>query len=235
MPYPGPLAQNSGDPVNGIQGFEQLGYRHRFLSFTNAEHYTLFLLDNYPMATPFLADTQVDRNPYHVSYSVLPVEDTPQFDLVHDHAYWVSGLKVVEAGTADAPLKGSIDAFSHACGLGDPVSTAGASAGAVPLPYVETNRSWAAPPAIAVANQLSLTLRNLAAATLDLPRAGIDAAAALTLQLDSDSAGVLSLGGAIPAAASVRRDGQPVAGVTRSEGLLHIPYAAGSGVIVVQP
>ncbi|MES2885566.1 MAG: hypothetical protein V4709_12215 [Pseudomonadota bacterium] len=216
VPYPGPLAQNAGDPVNGIDGFEQLGYRHRFLSFPSAEHYTLFLLDNYPMAMPFLADTQVDRNPYHVTYSVLPVEDRPEFDLVHDHAYWVSGLKAIEIGTPDAPVKGRIDAFSHACGLGDPVSTAGASGGAVPLPYAETNRSWGAPPAIAVENKLTVSLSNLKAATLDLPRAGIDTAAPVTLALTADAPGVLSLTG--------------FAGGTRS-----VPYASGTAMIEVRP
>lgn len=216
VPYPGPLAQNLGDPANGIDGFEQLGYRYRFQSYTAAEHYTLFLLDNFPMGTPFLADTQMDRNPYHVTYAVLPVEDTPDYQLVHDHAYWVSGLQVVEAGTADAPGKGRIDAFSHACGLGDPVSTPGATAGAIPLPHVETSRSWAAPPMIAVENKLTLSMSNLKAATLDLPRAGIDTTRPVTLVLSADAPGVLQLTG--------------FAGGTRS-----VPYAAGSAMIEVRP
>ncbi|MES2682614.1 MAG: hypothetical protein V4650_03775 [Pseudomonadota bacterium] len=216
VPYPGPVAQNLGDPVNGIEGFEQLGYRYRFQTYPSGEHFTLFLLDNFPMATPFLANTEVDRNPYHVSYSVLPVEDRPEFDLVHDHAYWVSGLKVVDAGTAEAPRIGTLDAFSHACGLGDPVSTPGATAGAIPLPYNEVSRSWGAPPVIAVENKLTLTLSNLNAATLDLPRAGIDPAAPLTLALTADAPGVLTLTG--------------FAGGTRS-----VPYASGTAVIELRP
>lgn len=233
VPYPGPVAQNLGDPANAITGFEQLGYRFRFLSFTDAEHYTLFLVDNYPMATPFLADTQVDRNPYHVTYSVLPSEDTPQFDIVHDHAYWVSGLSAVDEGTAEAPVKGTIDAFSFACGMGDPVSTAGASAGVVPLPYVETNRSWGAPPVIPLENKLQLTLTNLGAATVDLPRAGLDAAAAMTLSLTADTAGVLTLTGASPAA-RVLREGQPI-NISRVNGALQIPYAAAAAQYQVLP
>lgn len=233
VPYPGPLAQNLGDPVNGIDGFDQLGYRFRFLSFTAAEHYTLFLVDNFPMAVPFLADTQVDRNPYHVTYSYLPSEDTPEFDIVHDHAYWVSGLKVIDAGTADAPQKGTVDAFSHACGLADPVSTAGASAGVVPLPYAETSRSWAAPAVQAAENKLTVRLSNLGAATLDVPRAGIDPTTPFIVALTADAGGVLTLTGA-GENSSVLRAGQPV-GASRSVGGLMIPYQAGTSEYEVRP
>lgn len=233
VPYPGPLAQNLGDPVNGITGFDQLGYRFRFLSFTDAEHYTLFLLDNFPMATPFLTDTQVDRNPYHVTYSVLPSEDTPAFDIVHDHAYWVSGLRAVDVGTADAPVKGTIDAFSFACGMGDPVSTAGASVGVVPLPYVETNRSWGEPPVIAAENKLQVTLTNLNAATLDVLRAGLDAKASMTLSVTADASGTLTLTGAT-ATARVLREGQAIT-ASNINGLLQIPYAAGAAQYQVLP
>lgn len=193
VPYPGPQAQNLGNLATGNPGFEQLGYRYRFQSFTDAEHYTLFLLDNYPMAASFLTDTQVDRNPYHVTFSYLPAEDTPEYGIVHDHAYWVSGLKVVEAGTADAPEKGTVDAFSHACGLGDPASTVGASGGVIPLPYVEVNRSWGVPPLIVAENKLKLTLSNLSAATLDLQRAGLSTASPLLLDITASSAGILTL------------------------------------------
>ena len=216
VPYPGPAAQNLGDPVNGITGFEQLGYRYRFQTYPAGEHFTLFLLDNFPMATPFLEDTQVDRNPYHVTYGVLPAEDTPAFDLVPDHAYWVSGLRTVEPGTADAPRIGSVDAFSHACGLGDPASTPGATAGAIPLPYNEVRRSWGAPPAITAENKLTVTLSNLQALTLDLPRAGLDVRAPVTLALTADAPGVLTLTGF-------------------SSGARSLPYAAGSNTLMVAP
>lgn len=216
VPYPGPLAQNLGDPVNGIDGLEQLGYRYRFQSYPGAEHYTLFLLDNFPMGTPFLADTQVDRNPYRVTYSVLPVEDRPEYLLVHDHAYWVSSLQVVEAGTPDAPVKGHIEAFSHACGLGDPPSMSAATAGAVPLPHAETSRSWGAPPLQASQNRLTVSLKNLKAATIDLRRAGLDSSAPLTLELTADTAGKLTLSG--------------LAGGERV-----LPYGSGSTLFEVQP
>ena len=214
VPYPGPQAQNLGNPAAGVEGFEQLGYRYRFLSFPTAEHYTLFLLDNFPMGTPFLADTQVDRNPYHVTYSTLPAEDTPEYLIRHDHAYWVSDLVVADA--SEATSIGKVDAFSHACGLGDPVSTPGASAGAIPLPYNEINRTWGAAPTITPANKLTLTLTNLSALTLDLPRAGLDARAPLVIELSSDSPGVLTL----------THDGEPIV----------VPYSAGlSGTLAISP
>ena len=137
VPYTGPQAQNLGNPGLGVSGFRDLDYRFRFLTFNTAEHYTLFLIDNYPMAGAFLQDVSIDRNPYHVTYSYLPGEDAPEYGFVHDHAYWVSDLRLAAQDSETA--KATVDAFSHVCGKGDPTGTPGADAGANPLSYNEIN------------------------------------------------------------------------------------------------
>lgn len=195
VPYPGPQAQHEGNAAVGRDGFNQLGYRYRFVTFNSAEHYTLFLIDDYAPFADFVAETAVDRNPYHVTYSILPVEDTPDYDIVHDHAYWVSGLQIADdSPNGDFPAKATIDAFSHACGKGIPGTESGANAGQLSgLSYNEINQSWTAAADIPVENKLTLTLTNLSAASIDLPRTGLAEGAKITLDINSDSDAVLTI------------------------------------------
>lgn len=187
VPYPGPQAQNLGNPLLGIRGFADLDYQYRFLSFPTAEHYTLFLLDNYPMATEFLKDVSVDRNPARVTYSYLPAEDNVDYGLIHDHAYWVSDIAL--ANSNDAAAKGTVDAISHACGYASPTGTPGATAGFLPLPYAEVNNTWGDAPVTPPENKLSLSLTNVAALRLDLARSGIDIQDEVIINISSDSPG----------------------------------------------
>jgi hypothetical protein len=193
VPVAGPRAQNIGAPEIGIRGFDQLGYRYRFLLFPTADHLALAVIDDYPMAADFLGDAFVDRDPPHITFAYVPAADDASLGLVHNHAYWVSGMRLADSGQ---PVpKGAIDAFSHAFGLGDPSSVAGTTTGTAPLPYTEFNRTWSEPPRIPQANRLDLTLTNLAEATVDTARAGIDGCRPLTLAGSTDSAARLLLAG----------------------------------------
>jgi pimeloyl-ACP methyl ester carboxylesterase len=209
VPYEGPEAQNLGRPDLGIDGFDQHGYRFHFLTFEAADHLALAALDyDFPMAQGFLGDAASNRNPPHVTFSYMPATDHAPLGLVHDHAYWVSGLVLADPqGTSLDPAKGTIDVFSHAFGLGDPTSasgqfvctTPGTPPDCGPLPYTEVNRTWSAPPAIPARKQLAVTLTNLAEATIDAPRAGIGPCDATTFSIDSDSAARLLIAGFHPA------------------------------------
>jgi pimeloyl-ACP methyl ester carboxylesterase len=199
VPYAGPHAQNLGRPDLNIRGFDQHGYRFHFLTFDGADHFALALLDyDFPMAAGFLGDAHVDRNPVHVTLTYAPAADDASLGLVHNHAYWVSGLTLADPnepppseGNVDAPAEGTIDVFSHAYGLGDPPSTPGQRQCATPgnppdcgpLPYTEINRTWGAPPSIPAVNQLDITLTNLSAATVDAARAGLAPCQQTTLEI----------------------------------------------------
>jgi hypothetical protein len=208
VPYAGPHAQNLGRPDLGIRGFDQHGYRFHFLTFDVADHFALALLDyDFPMAAGFLGDADVNRNPYHVTFSYTPAADFAPLGLVHDHAYWVSDLSLADPERTPFPAEGTIDVLSHAFGLGDPASAPGQFLCVVPgtppecgpLPYTEINRTWADPPAIPVANRLDVTLTNLNAATIDARRAGLDLCEPISLIIDADSAGHLLLAGPLTA------------------------------------
>ena len=222
VPLPGPQAQNMGAPQFGIRGFDQLGYRFRFLIFSPSDHLAQASLGyNYPFAADFLGDAAVDRNPPHVTFAYVPASDDDSLGLVHDHAYWVSGVILADAEAGEGGGKGVVDAFSHAFGVGDPPSTAGTTAGAVPpFTYEEFNRTWGAAPAIPVANTLDVTLQNVGSVHLDVARAALNASAPLTVNVDADADGTLHLDGAFPACAAVFENGEPFpAGTTSAAGI----------------
>src|SRR5439155_818675 len=90
VPIAGPRAQNLGAPEQGIRGFDQLGYRFRFLIFSPSDHLAQAINGyNYPFSTSFLDTAAVDRNPPHVTFAYVPAADAAALELVHDHAYWI--------------------------------------------------------------------------------------------------------------------------------------------------
>jgi hypothetical protein len=234
VPVAGTVAQNIGNPALGIKGFDQLGYRFRFLLFSPGEHYTLAALGyHFPVAQAFLADTHVDRDPAHVTFAYVPGSDNRSYGLIHDHAYWVSGVTL--ASTAAGPgAKGLLDVRSHGFGVGDPVSTAEHTAGVQGLPYVESGRTWGPAPVEPVANAADITLTNLKAASLQLDRARLTGVAPLTLRTTSSTSARLALFGALPQGLRLTVDGRSLP-VERRDGLVVLSVAGGSHVYVLSP
>ena len=233
VPIQGPRAQNIGAPEVSVRGFDQLGYRYRFVVYPTAEHLTLGVLSyDLPYGADFLGDSFVDRNPFHVTFSYVPAADDKGLGLIHDHAYWVSNVRLADEKAGTPLPKATVDAFSHAFGKGDPPSTTGQSAGTVPLPYVETNRSWGQAPAIPVENKLTVKLTNVGSAVLDANRSGLDLGRDIVVALTSSSAGELVFNGAFAPTTRVVADGEPVA--ARVEGRrLVVPIAAGAKTLTI--
>ena len=173
-------------PVQTAMSLDSLGYRYELDEFAPGEHNTFALNDEYGPAAGFLADDPVARNPAHVTFSVDPALDFPSYGLVADHAYWISGLRVRQTGS-----NGSIDAFSHGLGAGDP-SPSGTQHGAgvltgglVPaLAYIREFQTWGPVPSAARADELDVAASNLATATIDPARAGVDCAARVNVKTD---------------------------------------------------
>ncbi|MDD5711554.1 MAG: PKD domain-containing protein [Smithellaceae bacterium] len=192
--YSGARAVNQGMPEAGINGFEQYGYRYRFLTF-ETPHIGLYLLDNYPMAAGFLGDALVDRDPHHVTLAYVPISDDTSLGLIHNHAYWLSGLELADPSREGDFSKGVVDAFSYGFAKGDPVSSPFSGGGLFPLPYAEVGRSWGEAPVIAKENRLDLTITNLKAVRVETVRAMLAPDKRMTVRIISDSVGQLLLAG----------------------------------------
>jgi hypothetical protein len=150
-----------------------------------ANHLELAINDQFAPAAAFLDTAQVDRNPAHVTYVVDPARDRPQYGVVGDHAYWVSGLTLRGAG------EGQIDAQSHGFAVGDPApsgvspgvgSLTGGNMGT--LTYTSLTQTWGATPAATRADSIDIHATNIAAATINVARAHVDCNAALNVTSD---------------------------------------------------
>jgi uncharacterized repeat protein (TIGR01451 family) len=160
--------------VPTAQALDDAGYRYE-LDVFSGEHLTPAINDQYAPAAEFLGTAKVDRNPAHVTYVADPSLDHPQLGFVADHAYWLSGVR------PRSPGQGTVDAFSHAFGAGDPLASAtqfgagtltGGNLGT--LAFTRQFKTWGPPPPIEPANRIDLTATNVAAVTITTKRAGVD-------------------------------------------------------------
>ena len=216
VPYVGPREQQQG--LTRGHGFDNLGLRSELWTFTGGEHFTLAVLDEWSAARDFLGNARVTRDPSRVDYAFFPAADRPKLGLVHDHAYWVSGLRVRDAaGDPDEdPARGEINARSLAFGEGDPTverfRSTGSFSGPQPPPQVEGTR-WTGVPKVPARNRLTLALENIRSATVDGLRARLRGSRALRVRLASDGAGSLRLNIPLRRGTRVRRvEGGPLTG-----------------------
>ena len=94
------------------QALAAAGGGHRYRERPRADHDT-FVSEGYeiPEAARFIGEAKVERDPSVVQFVYGPAADHHGLGLIHDHAYWVSGLRVAAPG-AD----GRINAHSLARG-----------------------------------------------------------------------------------------------------------------------
>jgi predicted esterase len=167
------------------KALDDAGYRYELNAFTG-EHLTLALNDEYTPAASFLGTTKVDRDPAHVTYVADPKLDYAKYGFVGNHAYWLSGITARDAGG-----KGTVDVRSRGFGVGDPPASATAPVGGTlaggslgTLAYAGTTKTWGAVPRTAKEDVLDVTATNVAAVTIDAPRARVDCAAKVNLKSD---------------------------------------------------
>jgi hypothetical protein len=144
-----------------------LGLRHEAWVFPAGGHLAPALRDDWRPAVGRLDDARVVRNPPRIELGVFPALDDRPFGLVHDHAYWVSGVRV-----SGGSVRGNVDARSRAFGVGDPVavqySGAGQAGGSTAVVH---GVRWANVPAVRRVNSLRLTLTDISAMAVDGRRA----------------------------------------------------------------
>ena len=103
------------DASAASSGLTDLGLRHEQWTFSAGSHLGPALRDDWTEAVSWLNATRVVSDPPRVTYGYYPALDSPRYGLVHDHAYWVTGIRL-----ARGRARGDVSARSLAFGLGDP-------------------------------------------------------------------------------------------------------------------
>src|SRR5436190_10103397 len=168
---------------------DSLGYRYELDVFAPSEHLTLAINDQFAPAATFLGTTKVNRNPAHVTFVVAPKLNYPKLGFVADHAYWLSRLRLRNAGANGG--EGTIDVRSRGFGRGDPPASpthfgAGTlTGGTVPLlAYTRQWKTWGRVPSTPVEDQLDITATNVATVTVNARRARVSCDPKLNIKSD---------------------------------------------------
>jgi hypothetical protein len=170
------------------------GVQHEYRQHPAADHLTLASVDEWGPGVDFLGEHRVDRDPARVSYVVDPREDNAARQVVADHAYWLSGLRVRDPQT---PPTAAVDVRSSGFGRGDaalqPVaSSAGVMpGGALPMPWFSRTLSADPAPSAAPSDRLTVEATNLRSMTIDVRRARVSCQVALEVRTDGPLAVVL--------------------------------------------
>ena len=201
---------------------DALGYRQLYVEYQGRAHDFGLVYDSLPILEGTAYREVRDPNPARVTYTLSAASEDPKLGLVHDHAYWVSGLKLpsgADSGTLDAialPMAGKLPKFtSHLTGHFTRASTADAAyvdwqvwdrkldnhglqdfdPRWSPGPDVTVTNTKVPPPDHAGANGFSLTT-SYAAQTLDLDRMRVDTGHTITGWIDASVPTAVTLKGA---------------------------------------
>ena len=243
-----PLVAQPG-PTEGAQRLLELGYDHRYWLLNRRHHETVT-----PLITcvfeELLAKPRV-VNPSHVVYRYAPAGDAVDrragLRVVHDRAYWVSGLRVRPGATA-----GVVDVRSEGFQVRDYTSTrtttpqenlSGGRDLCGPNDSVRTADTWIddrvtvtqAPTQPPVRNAAVVSLEGLSQVRFDLRRMRLATDRPLTLEVATDGPVTLRLAGRWAGPVTVTVNGRP-APAQRAAGLLTVPLPkAGAVRVDVRP
>lgn len=184
-------------PVLGTLQFEnrlhELGLRHELDLFPTHDHFLFSVLDQWGPGRDFLGDATIDLRPSHVVYRAVPAQDAPKLGIVHDHAYWVTGIR--PAPSAEAAV---VDARSLVQGEAAPERSEIAGAGLDPAPHLRRGLSWTAT-AEPARNAIEVTLDGVSAVTIWSEQAGIDTSKPFELSITSPTNALVTLAGSFGA------------------------------------
>ena len=205
---PGQYQTAMGQPINGYNSLESLGYEYKFWGVVG-DHVTVALTE--PPVTEWLGQHVIEPEPFHVTFARMPATDLPEIGLLHDRAYWLSEIQVRD--DSDFLAKGVIDAVSYGFGRSDPSSSQSQGAGVSgPAAYVEFERIYGESGEVPVENRITIEATNIGHVTIDPVAAHVDCD--VVIEIISDGPVQVDLvgcpgGSAAPSAASDPGAGPP--------------------------
>ncbi len=156
-------------------------------------HLMLAINDQFAPAAAFLGSATVNYDPAHVTYVIDTARNHPEYGILGDHAYWVSGVTIrspLHTSTNGHP-EGQIDVLSHGFGSSDPVASGsqpgtgtltGGNMG--PLSYASLTQTWGPATPAPASDAVDVSATNIATATIDPSRAHVDCNAKLNVTTD---------------------------------------------------
>ncbi len=191
--------------------FDQLGLRSSLWTYPGG-HYDLAAGDRWEGARAALVGPVVQPDPRRVDYAFVPSADNRRLGLVHDHAYWVSGLRSRDGE------RGQIGAISSVPppGPGRPGAPFGRAGEPVlerltawdgtsgPRPESVSGTGWDGLRTVPPGNRLRVQLDNVARARLDGRRAGLTGRRCLQVTIAGDGPARVRLDLRLPRGARAR-------------------------------
>ena len=154
-----------------VARFDAQGLRHRFVRYPGEDHLAFAVQDRFDTVLAGLGRPRRTRNPGRVDFSWFPHLDRPRLGLRATGAYWVTAVKAHDSRPGSLAR---VQARSFA--LRDPahqVERFGPTAVTEPLPATLQGLRWRPGPVPDARPLMTLRLRNVSAATVDLARAGV--------------------------------------------------------------
>lgn len=116
------------------QRFEQVGAPYRFHLHSVAEHLSFLIFDDWRKEADATRHLVRVTRPSRVTYRFDAAFDFPEYQLRHDGAYWVSGIRPRQAGYSD------VDLNAPGCGGSEWTLASAPIAGTAPVPWVGMER-----------------------------------------------------------------------------------------------
>jgi hypothetical protein len=155
------------------------------------DHLELAINDEFAPAAAFLGSATVNYDPAHVTYVVYPTRSVSKYELVANHAYWLSDLTLRSSTDSAGKAEGEIDALSHGFGAGDPTPSSeklgsGSLTGGYmgPIQYLSFSKTWGPTPSAPVKDEIDITATNLASASINVARAHVDCHVVMNITTD---------------------------------------------------
>ena len=208
-------------PTSGVtlqvKRFQDLGYRYRYYLFPGQEHYGPPIVDQWTEGASYEHRFVRKRNPPGFTYIRSMVFEHAiervnsggvRFSFPLDHAYWMSGLKPVDARKGIARFQGSSLAIPAPRHLGVPETAAPATADQN-YPYAMVGQAWRiSGPSPALRNAFTVKTTGASSVTLDLRHMRLRARRSLSGAVTTDWPLRLSLKGSWPRHVVVKLDGR---------------------------
>ena len=154
-----------------VSRFDSLGLRHRYVRYPGEDHMAFATQDRFDAVLKGLGRPAREIDPARIDYSWFPHLDRKRLGLRATGAYWVTAVR---AGDTSAGSLSRVRARSFA--IREPRHTVerfGPSTVSTPLPATVQGVRWTKARPAAARRLVTLRLENVAAATVDLARAGL--------------------------------------------------------------